>query len=143
MKPLLSPTRPSEPSWSSSCDVRVLSLSCTCLFVPFPCVFLGLSWVLWSHDQFEASHWSALPTPLPPLPFLFKFVSVPLSASVERVGFSRMRDFLWEIGWCFFYCLPVGKWKYYKAIRIMNGLVYTFFLLHWSYEEKLLLPLTN
>ena len=46
----------------------------------------GISLALWSHDQFKASHWS---TPR----FLFKFVSVLLSASVERVGVSRMQDF--------------------------------------------------
>ena len=60
---IFSPTRPSGMSWSSSCDVRVLSL-----FFPFPCDFFqGLSLALWSHDQFEASHWSAPPLPPPSL----------------------------------------------------------------------------
>ena len=34
--------------------------------------------------------------------------------------------FWWEIGWCFFYCLPGGKGKYQKARRMINGLVLTF-----------------
>ena len=91
--------------------VVAMSLCCR-LLVPFPCDFCrGLSLALWSHDQFEASHWSALPTLLlPPGPnppwsykhfclfvdksrFLFKFVSVLLSASVKRVGVSRIWDF--------------------------------------------------
>ena len=44
---------------------------------------------------------------------------------------------MWEISWCFFYCLPWGKGKYWKARRMTNGLVLTCFLVHWSNEEKL------
>ena len=44
---------------------------------------------------------------------LFKFVSVLLSASVERVGVSRMRDFfiIWIILLIFWYCDYYDCWK--------------------------------
>ena len=67
-----------------------------CVFVPFPWDFFrGCSLALWSHDHFEASYWSTLPQlKIKKSRNLFKFVLFLLSASVERVGVSCMRDFL-------------------------------------------------
>ena len=57
--------------------------------VPFSCNFFwGLSLALRSHDQIPALYW----LPPPPSRNLFKFVLVLLSASLERVGVSRMQD---------------------------------------------------
>ena len=39
-----SPTRPSGPSWFSSCKVCLCVVClCVCVFVPFPCYFFALS----------------------------------------------------------------------------------------------------
>ena len=62
---------------------------CVCCQCPLPMqFFLGLSLALWSHDQFEASHWSTLP-PSPPPPFCLCVSDVtkqPLPGVVETSG---------------------------------------------------------
>ena len=107
---IFSPTRPhwAELVYESPCPCVCVSV-CVSVCAIVCSFFLGLSLALRSHDQIPASHWATPPFKkkidkiTQPIKKndkshnLFKFVSVLLSALVERVGVSRMRDFLEEI----------------------------------------------
>ena len=127
-----SPTRPSGPSWSSSYKVslRVVCVLFVCLS-PSHAIFLGLSLPLWSHDQFEASHWSALPTPSP-----LKFWKWAFCRKIH-VNYDKFKIATNCVNQIFnlnaFFLLTGATW-YYHTIY----LVFTYFASFTDYEDGIL-----